>query len=636
MIKFACPACQETYTVSDRDAGTKFACRACGQRVQVPSPDSNATQRTCDADPFQSEAIPFRDKQRRRLSGFQIALVSSCSAIALVGILLVVLSPVQKQDQNTTTKKNDLAEGKGTLAPVPTLAQEATAILKASCYRCHGENGSAEGGLNYLLDRDKLVERNKIRPGDPSQSRLYRRVEQGTMPPEDEKPRPSEADVAILKKWIEAGAPSADTVATQREFIANSNIIAAIHRDLLALPERERRFARYFTFTHLYNVGLSEDELQTYRHALAKLLNSLSWSREIVRAQPVDLAKTILRVDIRDLQWSDRVWNRILASNPYQLPLVSDQANQVHAIAGGQLPQVRADWFLGTASRPPLYNEILQLPDTERKLEEQLHIDVAENIQQEKVSRAGFNGSGVSKNNRLIERHASPYGAYWRSYDFGDNLGHRNLFVHPLGPNSDSNSFQADGGEIIFDLPNGLHAFMLVDKKGHRLDKAPSVIVSDPRRPDRAVENGLSCMTCHVRGLIAKSDQIRLHAESNPVAFTGQELQAILALYPPKRNLESWFERDNLRFRRAVEQTGSRFATTESIAALVQHYEGELDLATAAAEVGLSSAEFADRLTMSPVFARLLGSLRVPGGSIQREVFAKAFPQLVVELNPGN
>ena len=71
-----------------------------------------------------------------------------------------------------------------------------------------------------------------------------------------------------------------------------------------------------------------------------------------------------------------------------------------------------------TASRPPLYHDLLQLPTTAGELERQLRLDAAIDIQQERVARAGFNGSGVSRNNRLIERHVALHGAYWRTYDF--------------------------------------------------------------------------------------------------------------------------------------------------------------------------------------------------------------------------
>jgi hypothetical protein len=267
-------------------------------------------------------------------------------------------------------------------------------------------------------------------------------------------------------------------------------------------------------------------------------------------------------------------------------------------------------------------------------LEQQLHIDILENIKQDRVVRAGFNGSGISRNNRLIERHESPYGSYWRSYDFSSNGGPRNLFAHPLGPLG-KDAFQADGGEIIFDLPNGLHAFLLVNEKGQRLDKAPVSIVSDPRRPDRAVENGVSCMSCHVRGFLAKQDQIHGHVIKNPGAFSKEELETIKVLYPAEAALQSIFTKDNERFRNAVEQTGSQFSLTEPITALVATYEKELDLTSAAAEAGVPPKEFSDRLAQSAILNRQLGALRVPGGTAQRQVFVEAFPDLVVEMSLG-
>jgi len=83
---------------------------------------------------------------------------------------------------------------------------------------------------------------------------------------------------------------------------------------LLTLPEGERRFARCFTIAHLANAGLAEDELQTYRFTLAKLVNSLSWNKDIIAPRPVDSARTVFRIDIRDYTWNDRVWKRLLAA----------------------------------------------------------------------------------------------------------------------------------------------------------------------------------------------------------------------------------------------------------------------------------------------------------------------------------
>ena len=77
-------------------------------------------------------------------------------------------------------------------------------------------------------------------------------------------------------------------------------------------------------------------------------------------------------------------------------------------------------------------------------LERRLGVDTARQLTEEKhVIRAGVRSSGVSQNNRAMERHASPFGAYWRSYDFRSNLGDQNIFANPLRLN-------AAGGEIIF------------------------------------------------------------------------------------------------------------------------------------------------------------------------------------------
>src|SRR5262249_32944258 len=216
------------------------------------------------------------------------------------------------------------------------------------------------------------------------------------------------------------------------------------------------------------------------------------------------------------------LWNKVLTEYPYGVLHDTAVARAVLNATATRMPVVRADWFVATASRAPLYYELLQVPSNLGDLERQLRVDVAANIQQERVARAGFNGSGVSRNNRVLERHDAMNGAYWRTYDFEavpQNLlernillpDRRNIFAYPLGPNAGENGFQHAGGEVIFNLPNGLQGYVLVNANNQRLDKGPTAIVSDPKRPDRAVEAGISCMNCHARGIIPKDDQIRAH-----------------------------------------------------------------------------------------------------------------------------
>lgn len=527
------------------------------------------------------------------------------------------------------------------------LAQQAQAVLKTHCYRCHGQDGSVEGALNYVTDLGTLVARKKVVPNDPKGSRLFRRVDDGTMPPPDEQPRPSAAEIAALKQWIEAGAPTG-TSGTARAAITQADVYATVLADLETLDRRARRFQRYFTLTHLYNAGLSDEELQTHRNALAKLVNSLSWGSKIVAPVAADAHRTVLRIDLRWFVWDATTWNRVLQEYPYGVLDDSVAARAVAVGTAAKQPLVRADWFVATASRAPLYYDVLQLPSSLAELEKLIRVDAAENIRQERVARVGFNGSGVSRFNRVLERHDSAQGMYWRTYDFDAppaNLAdrasggllpdRRNIFAFPLGPGGLAESpFQHAGGEAIFALPNGLHAYYLMNAVNARLDKGPLAVVSDPKRPDRAVEAGVSCMSCHVTGVLPKADQVLDHLTKNPKALTRDEADTVRALYPGKDAALKLMEADAKRYAEAVARTGAKVSRYEAVSTITQKYEADVDLTAAASEVGLSPDEFRTRISRSEPLVRHVGSLRA-GGTVTRQLWVQSFGDVARKLQLG-
>ena len=533
------------------------------------------------------------------------------------------------------------------LAAVPTaraqdaLAKQARAILKAHCFVCHGEDGAAEGGLNFILDANRLVSRRIVVPKDPLKSKLYRQVKSGNMPKDLDPLSPVE--IETLRKWIEGGGRDFNPPTAQRKFISPTDILEFIQADLKKLDANDRPFQRYFTITHLYNAGIPDTELETYRRGLSKLINSLSWAAKIVRPVPIDPARTVLRIDINDFLWTEKTWDRILDENPYGVTydkqgagIHTPVAAYCYKATGTDQPFIRADWFVARASVPPLYHDILDLPKTDRELEKRLRVDVARNLRIGRAARAGFTNSGVSQNNRLIERHNADLtrGAYWKSYDFAANSGRKNLFAHPLGP-SGARSFEHDGGEIIFNLPNGLQAYLLTDAKGNRIDKGPTAIVRDPKRPDSAVVNGLSCMSCHTGGMIFKDDEIRAAVLGNAATFTAAELNSVKRLYPTRPEFRKLQEADAKRFADAVTATGGKVGTTEPIVTLVQRFEEPLDLPLAAAEAGLPMSEFLAGLKKSPRLSRTLAALVVPGGTVKRDVYVANFGAVVSDLQLG-
>ena len=526
-------------------------------------------------------------------------------------------------------------------------AEKVHAFFEKHCHRCHGKDGSLEGGFGYVMDRDKLIARKKIVPGDARKSPVYVRVAGSKMPPPDVAVRPTAEEIEQLRQWIDGGAPSALPVRVDRAPIPETAVLTLIRDDLETIEKRARRFQRYFSLAHLANQGLSNDELQTYRNALAKLINSLSWHPRVTLPKPIDPDQLVLRIDLRQFMWDANLWNRIISEYPYGI--IHDTAAARSSIVGTatRIPVVRADWFIATVSRPPLYYDLLQVPTSATELERQVRVDVSLNILQERVARAGFNGSGVSRNNRVLERHDSVHGAYWRTYDFDaipQNLierdillpDRRNLFAYPLGPGGTDNTFQHAGGEIIFNLPNGLHGFMLVNAENTRIDKGPVAIVSDPRRPDRAVEPGVSCMSCHFTGILQKNDQIRDHVGKNPKAFAAKDAEIIRSLYPTAEKMKTLMEEDAERYRKALEKTGNKISKSEPISTLTLRYEADVDLETAAAEVGLRAKDCLARILLREEVARHLGGLKVPGGIVSRPALVQAFGDIARAMRLGS
>lgn len=94
------------------------------------------------------------------------------------------------------------------------IAQKAQTILKTNCYRCHGQSESNEGGFNHVLNPPRLIATKKVSPFKPEESKLYKKIADKVMPPEKDaegnpvKQRPSDEDIAVIKKWVEAGAPN--------------------------------------------------------------------------------------------------------------------------------------------------------------------------------------------------------------------------------------------------------------------------------------------------------------------------------------------------------------------------------------------------------------------------------------------
>ncbi len=517
------------------------------------------------------------------------------------------------------------------------IAQQAYAIIQQSCLDCHGPHGTFTEQLT-IVSAPQLIATGTVVRGNPDASEFYNRLlgptGNGAQMPFGQSPL-SPAAIATLRQWIQAGAPAWET---QRDvnFITTDTMLTTMQRHLASLDAFSRPFARYFTTTHLYNAGESLETLRAYQIALSKLVNSLSWGFSVINPIPIDTEETIFYIDLRDYEWDLRgdTWARVEQAYPYAIAFdpvaqagLSSKLNQLRQEMECEVPFVHADWFLATASLPPLYHDILDLPATDKELERKLGIDVERNLQSApgfRVWRAGFNESGVSNNNRVVERHRSPHGAYWKSYDFAESRGTKNILTHPL-------SFDHDGGEVIFNLPNGLQAYYISDASGNRIDVAPTEIVSNRSASDPAVRNGLSCIGCHTEGIKEFEDDVRGVVEQieNPIFDKEQALR----LYVEKSVMDAHIEVDKEHYKTALEETGGVFGGIEPVSRLYEEFQDPLDASHAAAAVGLETSAFRAEIDEKSSLQNLGLTSLLDGGNVQRDAWTEQFQRVIAALN---
>ena len=509
------------------------------------------------------------------------------------------------------------------------IAEQGHAFLKTYCYDCHGGPNDQGTRLTNVLDPKVLLATPAnpkklpfVTVGDLAKSDVWQRAGKAPfrMPPDDAERQPSADERKILEKWIVAGATFPRAAGRVPAFIDDAGTLNAIRghlRDANKVKPADRPFQRYLTLRHLHNnPAIPDEQIRIHRAAVSKLLNSLSWQAEIALPRAIDEpAQVILNFDLRAYGWDSRDWNEIERAYPYGVQHSEDDAlSEVEAeiakLTGTRLPVIRGDWLVASASRPPLYDRLLRVPANLGELEAKLGVSLEKNFDEGTLQRGGLITSGVSRHNRLVERHRTPFGAYWRSYDFKTSAGRGNLLLFPLGPRFhgnpfDEQAFEQAGGEVVFHLPNGLQGYMLADAKDNRLDApAPVGIVSDLSQTSGTPEivNGLSCLACHSSGMKAFRDEIRGH----PAVFAGAK-RKVEQLHPAPDEMDKLLARDEDRFLRALDTAIGEFLRSgelakadirelvrrinEPIGEVAKLYNRDLTPEAVAAELGLPGVE---------------------------------------------
>lgn len=529
--------------------------------------------------------------------------------------------------------------------PTEPIAKAAYDVLDKHCARCHqdGKLVSRERpakNFGNVLKLDEIAANpHHILPGNPLGSKLFKQIVDKEMPydiqyeGETKYPNVSEADLKALETWITSLGANQSASCESHKFIDPTTMVGYMAADIEKVQRARRESTRYLTLTHLANICVTAEAMKVYRQGAIKFINSMSQSSDVVKLEAIDPEETILRINLTDLGWSAADWDKVLAVYPYNVEPDVQLTSVISSATKTPLPYVRADWLTFTAAQPPLYDDLLKLPINFQGLAKEQGVNLEANIRSFVAQRSGFQKSGVSQNNRLIERHPSKSGYFWTSYDFGGNRGVQSLFEHPLGPTG-QDAFHHDGGETIFSLPNGFQGYYLNTAKGDRLDKGPTVIVRDLSRKDLSVTNGISCMGCHDQGMRKAKDEIRDHVTRGR-SFSREVRETVDGLYPPTAKMDAIIEGDGKRFTDAMVRAGLtptlKLNGVEMINALSKRYEDDVDLNLAAAEFGIDAKEF--KSSSGDVDQKLRPLVRrLEQGAIPRDQFEQVFRDLAEDL----
>ena len=544
------------------------------------------------------------------------------------------------------------------------VAARAKEIFRARCAECHS-GPKARAGVN-VLDRDGLIKKEKVVPGKPDDSTLYQLItatDESAMPPTG-RPRLTADQIEVIRKWIVAGAPAfpvdapappepaKDKDTPLKDVVGVDYVLKKILARVQTVPTGDRPFLRFFSINHILTAGATADRLADHRAALAKTINHLSREPRLVRPKSIDApADTVFAVDIRELGWHRKpfkiqagdkevasdltIFDLALLEYPYAIAYENSEtferlateflghANQVRPV-----PYLRADWFCSVVTLPPLYEDFLQLPFTIAELEKDLGVDAKSDLADGTAPRAGMTVSGVSRNNRVVERHGGRTGMYWKSFDFRTSKGPENILKDPI-------TFRESGGEMIFRLPNGLQAYYVADARGQRLEAAPTEIVVDKFAADKTVRNGLGCMRCHDQGIKEFVDTVRPAVTALP-GSPGFDRRAVLDMYPPQEKLDALVKADRETFQAAMTAILGQAPAREPLVPVTTGYlDDPLSTTAAAAELGLADGLKMAATFQTPQFAGLGLAPLAAAGVVRRDAWEDNYDQAVRSLGLG-
>jgi len=492
-------------------------------------------------------------------------------------------------------------------------------VLKSNCVSCHpgyDQYQTAKAKAGAYITRINLAD------NDPKQ-----------MPPAAGL---SDADVAKFTAWqadgfleVCPGGPTGPSYFHQDRDYVEQNMV----RDLEGIDDNDRRFIRYIITSNKFNQRPPGTDMNEHQAGVNKTINSISRNAFVTNGVPIDQAKTIFRIDLRDYDLNRRDWDLVELRDQLNFESFTARGEQLKFLAQTQKPWMHSDNFAFIVFEANTYYALLDLPDSVGQLFLDFGVDFDRDIANGDARFLGFDDSTISiQKARLIAGFDSTFGWMWISFDTDINLQNddRNLFLKPLLDSASGNAdYVFDAAEILFLLPNKMMGFYLANAAGVRQNAAPLTVVTDDRS-DITVEIkvGISCHRCHSTGLVVKTDQILSHVNRTAAEFDINDVEQVRDLY----GNDPQFAVDNNLFLSALGLTGA--GVIDPITFGTDQLEGTWNSTEVAALLFLTESQFLAGLNGSAEGRAEIGQL-LTGGSCTFGQLIDILPVLIRDLRIG-
>jgi hypothetical protein len=365
---------------------------------------------------------------------------------------------------------------------------------------------------------------------------------------------------------------------------------------------------------------------------LFQAINAVSTQPEIAQPVAIDGSGLIYRIDLRQYGWergldvdADGVaehadaWLALLAAaSPHAAELSGPAADLVQTETGSAVAYLPVNAFVHAVSGGALYNALVGAPPGHEQAWAALG-DEERGV----FVRAGFsqNGGPWGPSRETLVARAAQSGATERQQWFIVEMNEadaESLYDAP---------FEVNPGlaqQVIFNLPNGLHAYLMMDPDGERADGSLENCRSDACRAHAPFEAGL-CNACHGSGLLPVRDEIRSFFSETSWArnqLSTEELAAVLGEYLVASEFDVLVRRDTDLHTDALTRAGVPARVPDPVSSLYLQFEREpLTLARAAGELGVSAETLQQKLSeLDP----RLHALEAPAG-IDRATLNEVF-----------